>query len=50
MTKFKWDELYELIEESVCDYKELDRIHQLMAEIQIDHQDYRTQRGRNPNF
>lgn len=50
MTKSKWMQLYDLVDNSVMDYKDLYAIYKLMAEIELDHQDYRRQRGRSPNF
>lgn len=50
MATTKWAQLYKLIDESVMDYKDLDAITEILAEIELDHRDYRTQRGRNPDF
>lgn len=46
----KWSQLHQLIDESVMDYKDLEAINKLLAEIELDHRDYRSQRGRNPDF
>ena len=46
----KWIKLHRLIDESVMDYKDLGLINNLLAEIELDHRDYRAQRGRNPDF
>jgi hypothetical protein len=46
----KWKELYELVENSTMDYKDLEAIEFVMAQIELDHQDHRRQRGRNPEF
>lgn len=45
-----YSKLYELIESSVRDESVLDQLNQLIAKIEVDHMDYRTQRGRKAEF